>query len=171
MIAPPEVAAAGISAVAAACGAHPDTVAQGDRELDYPEPIAGRVRRPGAGRPPVSVTDPGLLEALDALVDPGSRGDPESPLRWTTKSTAKLAAELSAAGHRVSARTVARLLKQAGYSLQANTKTVEGAQHPDRDAQFAYLNGQATTLQATGDPVISVDTINCTATTRPTAPT
>jgi len=148
----------GITAVAAASGAHPDTVAQGVRELDYPEPIPGRVRRPGAGRRPVSVTDPALVAALDALVDPESRGDPQSPLRWTTKSTAKLAAELTAAGHRVSARTVARLLKQSGYSLQANTKTVEGGQHADRDAQFGYLNAQAARFQAAGDPVISVDT-------------
>ena len=148
----------GITAVAAVCGAHSDTVAQGVRELDYPEPIPGRVRRPGAGRPPVSVTDPAVSVALDGLVGPDSRGDPESPLRWTTKSTAKLAAELTAAGHRVSARTVAKLLKHAGYSLQANAKTVDGAQHVDRDAQFAYINARAGEFQAVGDPVISVDT-------------
>lgn len=148
----------GITAVAAAGGVHPDTVAQGVRELDYPEPIPGRVRRPGAGRPRVTSTDPGLVQALDALVEPGSRGDPESPLRWTTKSTAKLSVELTAAGHRVSARTVARLLKASGYSLQANAKAVEGRQHPDRDAQFGYLNTQATRFQTAGDPVISVDT-------------
>ena len=148
----------GIKLVAAVGGVHPDTVAQGVRELDYDEPIPGRVRRPGAGRPPMAVTDPDLVAALDALVDPVSRGDPESPLRWTTKSTAKLAAELTAIGHRVSARTVAKLLKQAGYSLQANSKTIEGAQHPDRDAQFGYLNTQVERFQANGDPVISVDT-------------
>jgi Rhodopirellula transposase DDE domain len=148
----------GIKLVAAAGGVHPDTVAQGVRELDYGEPIPGRVRRPGAGRPPMALTDPDLVAALDALVDPVSRGDPESPLRWTTKSTAKLAAELTAMGHRVSARTVAKLLKQAGYSLQANSKTLEGAQHPDRDAQFGYLNTQVARFQADGDPVISVDT-------------
>jgi hypothetical protein len=148
----------GIKLVAAAGEVHPDTVAQGVRELDYDEPIPGRVRRPGAGRPPMAVTDPALVTALDALVDPVSRGDPESPLRWTTKSTAKLAAELTAMGHRVSARTVAKLLKQAGYSLQANSKTLEGAQHQDRDAQFGYLNTQVERFQADGDPVISVDT-------------
>ena len=148
----------GIKLVAAAGGVHPDTVAQGVRELDYDEPIPGRVRRPGAGRPAMAVTDPDLVAALDALVDPVSRGDPESPLRWTTKSTAKLAAELTAMGHRVSARTVAKLLKQAGYSLQANSKTLEGAQHRDRDAQFGYLNTQVERFQADGDPVISVDT-------------
>ncbi len=148
----------GIKLVAAAGGVQPDTVAAGVRELDYDEPIPGRVRRPGAGRPPMAVTDPDLVAALDALVDPVSRGDPESPLRWTTKSTAKLTAELTAMGHRVSARTVAKLLKAAGYSLQANSKTIEGAQHPDRDAQFSYLNTHVERFQADGDPVISVDT-------------
>lgn len=148
----------GIKLVAQAAGVHPDTVAQGVRELDDDEPIPGRVRRPGAGRPPMALTDPDLVAALDALVDPLTRGDPESPLRWTTKSTAKLAAQLRARGHRVSARTVAKLLKQAGYRLQANSKTREGAQHPDRDAQFGYLNTQVQRFQADGDPVISVDT-------------
>jgi hypothetical protein len=148
----------GIKLVAAAAGVHPDTVAHGVRELDSDEPIPGKVRRPGAGRPPIAVTDPDLVAALDALVDPVSRGDPQSPLRWTTKSTAKLAGELTALGHRVSAQTVAKLLKGAGYSLQANSKTLEGAQHPDRDAQFGYLNTQVQRFLADGDPVISVDT-------------
>src|SRR5664279_3358670 len=148
----------GVKAVAAACGAHPDTVAQGLRELDYDEVIPGRVRRPGAGRPSKKVSDPELAVALDRLVDPGTRGDPESALRWTTKSTTKLAEELTGAGHRVSPRTVARMLKESGYSLQANTKTVEGMQHADRDAQFGYLNSQAGQFQGAGDPVISVDT-------------
>ncbi len=148
----------GIKTVAAATRAHPDTVAQGVRELDYPEPIPGRIRRPGAGRKSASATDPGMLDALDALVDPVTRGDPESALRWTTKSTPKLAAELTAQGHKVSATTVAKLLKESGYSLQANAKAVEGKQHPDRDAQFEYLNMQAMLFTAAGDPVISVDT-------------
>ena len=148
----------GVKLVAAAAAVHPDTVAHGVREVDGIEPIPGRVRRPGAGRPPMTVNDPDLVAALDALVDPVSRGDPQSPLRWTTKSTAKLAAELCARGHRVSARTVAKLLKQAGYSLQANSKTIEGGQHPDRDAQFDYLNTHVEGFQADGDPVISVDT-------------
>jgi hypothetical protein len=148
----------GITVVAAACGAHPDTVAQGVRELDYTEPVAGKVRRPGAGRPKSVLTDPGLGPALDALVDPVTRGDPESPLRWTTKSTAKLAAELTGQGHRVSASTVAGMLKDAGYSLRANAKTIEGNQHPDRDAQFIYLAEMAAAFQEAGDPVISVDT-------------
>lgn len=148
----------GIKLIAAAAAVHPDTVAQGVRELDHDEPIPGRVRRPGAGRPPMVLRDPDLVDALDALVDPVTRGDPESPLRWTTKSTAKLAAQLTAGGHRVSPRTVAKLLKEAGYSLQGNAKTLEGSQHPDRDAQFGYLNAHVERFQAGGDPVISVDT-------------
>ena len=148
----------GIKVVALAVGAHPDTVAQGVRELDYPEALPGRVRRPGAGRPAAGIADPALWDALDALVDPVTRGDPESALRWTTKSTTKLAGELVATGHRVSPSTVGKLLKANGYSLQANTKTIEGKQHLDRDAQFGYLNDQATAFGVTGDPVISVDT-------------
>src|SRR6478736_1263748 len=148
----------GIKVVAAAVGAHPDTVAQGVRELDYPDGIPGRVRRPGAGRPAAGAADPGLWEALDALVDPVTRGDPESVLRWTTKSTSNLARELAATGHRVPPSTVGKLLKANGYSLQANAKTIEGNQHVDRDAQFGYLNDQATAFGVTGDPVISVDT-------------
>jgi len=126
--------------------------------LDYPDPIPGRVRRPGGGRPSAAVTGPTLWEALDALVDPVTRGDPESALRWTTKSTTKLAGELAASGHQASPSTVAKLLKANGYSLQANSKTIEGNQHVDRDAQFNYLNDQATAFTAAGDPVISVDT-------------
>ncbi len=102
--------------------------------------------------------DPGLLAALDALVEPTSRGDPTSPLRWTCKSTRTLADELGAQGHPVSARTVARLLAGMDYSLQATSTQVEGAQHPDRDGQFRYLNEQATAQLAAGQPVISVDT-------------
>ena len=118
----------------------------------------GRTRKPGGGRKRVTESDPELGPALLALVEPGSRGDPESPLRWTTKSVRRLRAELGAAGHVVSAPTVAKLLKAEGFSLQANVKTIEGAQHPDRDAQFRYLNDQARDHIAAGDPVISVDT-------------
>ncbi len=103
-------------------------------------------------------TDRGLVDALLALVEPTRRGDPESPLCWTTSSTRKLADELTAAGHKVGPDTVARLLREQGFSLQANSKTLEGADHPDRDAQFSYLNDQATDHLNTGDPVISVDT-------------
>ena len=101
--------------------------------------------------------DAGVLPALEALVDPATRGDPMSPLRWTTKSTAHLARELTGQGHAVTARTVASLLAAAGYSLQGNAKTVEGKQHPDRDAQFRYINAQVTAFQDDGSPVISVD--------------
>ena len=111
----------------------------------------------GGGRPALADTDAGLTPALEALVDPATRGDPMSPLRWTTKSTAHLAGELTGQGHQVTARTVASLLAAAGYSLQGNAKTVEGKQHPDRDAQFRYINEQVTAFQDDGSPVISVD--------------
>jgi Rhodopirellula transposase DDE domain len=119
--------------------------------------LIGRTRRPGGGRKPAAESDPDLGPALLALVEPGSRGDPESPLRWTTKSLRRLQGELAAAGHRASAPTVAKLLRAEGFSLQANAKTIEGAQHPDRDAQFRYLNDQAVDHIGAGDPVISVD--------------
>ena len=117
----------GIKVVAAAVKAHPDTVAQGVRELDYPDAIPGRVRRPGGGRPAAGVTDPTLWQALDALVDPVTRGDPVSVLRWTTKSTSKLAGELAATGHQVSPTTVGKVLKANGYSLQGNAKTLKAS--------------------------------------------
>jgi Rhodopirellula transposase DDE domain len=106
----------------------------------------------------VANLDPGLRPALLALVEPGTRGDPMSPLRWTTKSTRKLAAELTRQGHRISADTVADVLRQEGFSLQGNAKTIEGRQHPDRDAQFRYINDQVAGRLAAGQPVISVDT-------------
>jgi hypothetical protein len=118
----------------------------------------GRVRRPGGGRKSPARQDPDLVPALLALVEPDERGDPESPLRWTTKSLRRLAEELTRQGHPVSAPTVGRLLKREGFSLQANAKTLEGAQHPDRDAQFRYLNQQVKDHQADGEPVVSVDT-------------
>ncbi len=135
-----------------------DTVGKGAAELEKGIVADGRVRAPGAGGKPVEQIDPGLWPALDALVDPVSRGDPMSALRWTTKSTVKLAEELTARGHRVAPGTVARLLKDHDYSLQANAKTLEGTQHPDRDAQFGYLNDQLSAFLADGSPVISVDT-------------
>ena len=118
----------------------------------------GRVRRPGAGQVPILEREPGLWEDLERLVDPVTRGDPESPLRWTSKSGAKLAEGLRAMGHEVVDRTVLRLLKVNGYRLQANKKTREGAQHPDRDAQFEHINQTVTTAIQAGEPVISVDT-------------
>jgi transposase len=148
----------GIAAVASATGASRSRISAGVAELEAGRAPLRRVRREGGGRKTVTVADPALLSALLALVEPTRRGDPESPLCWTTLSTRKLAGELTAAGHRVGADTVARLLREQGFSLQANTKTIEGGQHPDRDAQFSYLNDQATEHLAAGDPVISVDT-------------
>ncbi len=109
----------------------------------------GRVRRSGAGNKPLTETHPGIEEALERLVEGGTRGDPQSPLRWTSKSAAKLAEGLRELGHDVAGRTVARLLRRMGYSLQANRKTLEGARHPDRDAQFEHINAAvAAALQA-----------------------
>ncbi len=148
----------GIRAVARAAGAREGTVARGLRELQRGEALPGRVRRSGGGRKRAADLDAGLRPALLALVEPEERGDPESPLRWTTKSTRTLAAELGRQGHRVSADTVGDLLREEDFSLQANAKTIEGSQHPDRDAQFGYINQQAKDFQAASDPVISVDT-------------
>ena len=121
------------------------------------EPL-GRARRPSGGRKRAAELDPGLRPALLALVEPQERGDPMSPLRWTVKSTRNLAAELSRQGHRVGAGTVGDLLREEGFSLQGNAKTIEGQRHPDRDAQFRYISEQARAHQGTADPVISVDT-------------
>ena len=148
----------GIAAVARASGSSRSRIGQGVAELESGIAPSGRVRRPGGGRKPAAVTDPGLVATLLALVEPTRRGDPESALCWTTLSTRKLAAELTAAGHPVSHETVAQLLRAQGFSLQANAKTIEGNQHPDRDGQFSYLNDQAGEHLAAGQPVISVDT-------------
>jgi hypothetical protein len=149
----------GVSAVAQATGLARNTIAAGLRELRAPARLdAERIRRPGAGRRPLTATDPGLAAALDALVEPATRGDPQSPLRWTCKSTRRLADALTCRGHPVGPRTVARLLRQAGYSLQANRKTREGCHHPDRDAQFAFINDRVRRYRRRGWPVLSVDT-------------
>src|SRR3982751_3761314 len=132
----------GIRVVARAAGVAENTVSRGMSDLDAGEQPLGRTRRPGAGRKRLSDLDPGLRLALLALVEPDERGDPMSPLRWTTKSTRTLAAELTAQGHRIGADTVADLLREEGFSLQGNAKTIEGRQHPDRDAQFRYINEQ-----------------------------
>jgi len=148
----------GIRLVALAAGVREATVSLGVAELEAGAEPLGRVRRPGGGRKRSADADPGLVPALLALVEPDERGDPESPLRWTVKSTRTLAAELTARGHKVSADTVAGLLRGQGFSLQANAKTIEGTRHPDRDAQFRYVNAQVRAHQDAGDPVISVDT-------------
>ena len=152
----------GVTIVARATSLSRTTITAGLRELALPVEQrtleAQRVRRPGAGRPRLLVVDRELLAALEALIEPGTRGDPESPLRWTCKSTRRLADELTQHRHPVAARTVASLLREAGYSLQANRKTREGSQHPDRNAQFEYLNGQVKRFLNRGQPAISVDT-------------
>src|SRR5207247_6490528 len=122
------------------------------------QPEHQRFRRPGGGRRPITETDPSLMKDLESLVDPVTRGDPESPLRWTSKSLAKLAAELRAKGHSIGPTKVGQLLYQRGYSLQANKKTKEGSQHPDRNAQFEHINAQAQAFLGRDQPVISVDT-------------
>jgi hypothetical protein len=149
----------GVRAVARAAGVSETTVRAGVFELEAGEdPLPdGRVRRPGGGRRRIEDLDSGLVPALLALVEPDERGDPASPLRWTTKSLRNLAVELTRQGHPVSAPTVGRLLREQGFSLLANVKTLEGRQHPDRDAQFRYINEQVKRHQAVGQPVISVD--------------
>jgi len=153
----------GISTVASATGMSRATIRKGIHEVqhtfgDLAEQLRGeRVRQPGAGRPHLTAQDPTLLLALKHLIDPATRGDPMSPLLWTSKSTRKLAEQLQRQGHHVSYRTVARLLQDLGFSLQANRKTREGKQHPDRDAQFAYINKKVRSFQRRGQPVISVD--------------
>jgi hypothetical protein len=153
-----ELGRGGISAVSRVCGLSRPTITKGMRELDEAPLPAGRVRRAGAGRPRIEVSDPELVARLDALVEPLSRGDPESPLRWTSKGTRVLAEELTAAGHPVSHETVAQLLRALDYSLQSTRKTVEGTQHPDRDAQFRFINEEVRKALAAKRPVISVDT-------------
>jgi len=148
----------GIAAVASATGASRSRISLGVAELEAGVAPLGRARREGGGRKSLTETDPELISALLALVEPTRRGDPESALCWTTKSTRNLADELTAAGHKVGPDTVARLLREKAFSLQGNSKTLEGTSHPDRDAQFSYLNDQATAHLTAGDPVISVDT-------------
>ena len=148
----------GVRIVAQAAGTSETTVRKGVDELEAGEAPLGRVRRRGGGRKKAAEVDPGLRPALLALVEPDMRGDPMSALRWTVKSTRQLADELGRQGHPVCADTVGGLLREEGFSLQGNAKTLEGKQHPDRDAQFRYINEQAKQYQDTGDPVISVDT-------------
>src|SRR5438445_138409 len=149
----------GISVVSRATGVSRRAITVGLAELHAPQAApAHRVRRPGGGRKRAVQTDRTLQDDLERLIDPVTRGDPESPLRWTCKSVRKLAAELRRLGHTTSHRLVAELLHALGYSLQANRKTLEGTTHPDRNAQFEYINRQVRAFLRTGDPVISVDT-------------
>ncbi len=157
-----ELGRGGIAIVVRATGLSRATIARGMRELKQPESqriaLAQRIRCTGAGRKSRTFSDPDLTTALEALIEPATRGDPQSPLRWTCKSIRRLAGELTQQGHEVSPNTVAKLLRDAGYSLQANRKTREGASHPDRDAQFEHINATVKQMHAGGDPAISVDT-------------
>ena len=147
----------GVTTVSKTSGLSRPTVTKAISEL-HEEPLAsGRVRKEGAGRRSAAEADPGLERALDALVDPESRGDPESPLRWTIKSTRQLASALADGGRPVAPNTVRSLLYRLGYSLQSNAKVAEGAQHPDRNAQFGYINEQVRRHLRRGEPVVSVD--------------
>jgi hypothetical protein len=159
----------GVTVVAKATGLSRTTIGEGMRELrertdlgiedeSYISELPTRVRHPGGGRHPLKVNDPTLVRDLEALIEPTTRGDPQSPLRWTCKSTRNLAEALSRQGHRVSYQTVAVLLHELGYSLQALRKTREGGSHPDRDAQFRHINRQVIAFQERGQPVVSVDT-------------
>jgi hypothetical protein len=149
----------GVALVARVTGISEDTIRRGQAELEVVDRLEpGRVRRRGGGRRPVVETDPEVLQDLERLIDPVTRGDPESPLRWTSKSLPKLRDALVQMGHEISEGTLGKLLKGLGYRLQANQKTREGSQHPDRDAQFEHINETVKTALATGEPVISVDT-------------
>jgi hypothetical protein len=153
-----ELGRRGVRVVADAVAVSPDTVRRGRDELDDPQPLeVGRSRAPGGGRKRAEEHQLGLVAALDALVEPESRGDPMTALRWTSKSLRTLAGELAAQGYQVSATLVGRLLHEAGYSLQGNAKTVEGTQHPDRDVQFRHIHETVTEYAVAGDPVISID--------------
>ena len=148
----------GDALVSDATGLSHPTIRKGRGELESGGAEHGRIRRPGAGRPDIKQSQPGIKQALEKLVDPVTRGDPESPLRWTCKSRAKLATALSSAGWKVSSTTVGRLLHELGYRLQSVRKSREGASHPDRNAQFEHINSKAEEFLQRGQPVISVDT-------------
>ena len=153
-----ELGYGGISRVSRACGLSRVTLTKGVQELREAPLAPGRIRRRGGGRRALTAHDPGLAPALDALVEPTARGDPESPLRWTCKSARTLAAELAARRHPASHTKVAELLREGGYSLQGHRKTEEGGDHPDRDAQFRQINRAVKRALRAGEPVISVDT-------------
>lgn len=148
----------GDALVSSATGLARETIRNGRRELEAGVEVTGRVRKSGAGRPDIEQTQPGITQALEQLVDPVTRGDPESPLRWTCKSRAQLAAALSKNGWTISSTTVGILLNELGYSLQSVQKSREGMAHPDRNAQFEHINATARNFQRSKQPVISVDT-------------
>ena len=149
----------GIAAVARVTRIATSTIGRGLKDLEASASLSpGRVRRPGGGRKPLTETDSRLLDDLNALVEPDARGDPMSPLRWTCKSLRRLAAELKQLGHKISHTVVGELLKEQKFSLQANRKTREGADNPDRDAQFRFINDAVETALAEHRPVISVNT-------------
>ena len=149
----------GVSLVSRASGLSRQTITQGIREIKAGlSDLSGRVRRPGAGRKPIAVSDPTILSSLEAIIDCQTRGDPQSPLRWICKSTRAIALALSKKRHPVSHTKVAQLLHELNYSLQSNRKTEEGEDHPDRDAQFRHINAAVKTCLAQNIPVISVDT-------------
>lgn len=153
-----EMGYGGVSRVSRACGLSRVTITKAIQELDEPPLAPGRIRRPGGGRPALLDLDPDLVGMLEGLVEPLSRGDPDSPLRWTSKSTRTLAAELTAQDHPISHEKVAQLLRTMDYSLQGNRKTEEGNDHPDRDAQFLHINEQVRRALRRRTPVVSVDT-------------
>lgn len=148
----------GIEAASQATGIARSTIGRGLKDLNDPASLWGEVRRPGSGRPALTETDATLLEDLRQLLEPATKGDPMRPLRWVSKSHAKLAAALCAMGHQVSKSTIPKLLGSLQYCRQVNRKTLESVRNPDRDAQFEHINAAALTMQAAGKPVISIDT-------------
>ncbi len=148
----------GIAAASQATGIARSTIGRGLKDLDDPASLSGAVRRPGSGRPALTETDATLLEDLGQLLEPATKGDPMRPLRWVSKSHAKLAAALCAMGHQVSKSTIPKLLEALQYCRQVNCKTLESVRNPDRDAQFEHINSATIAMQAAGKPVISIDT-------------
>ena len=148
----------GIAAASQATGIARSTIGRGLKDLDDPASLSGAVRRPGSGRPALTETDATLLEDLGQLLEPATKGDPMRPLRWVSKSHAKLAAALCAMGHQVSKSTIPKLLEALQYCRQVNRKTLESVRNPDRDAQFEHINSATIAMQAAGKPVISIDT-------------
>jgi hypothetical protein len=148
----------GVSLVRRACGLSRKAIAKGIHEIEAGVAWAGRVRRPGAGRKPITVSDPRLVDTLEAMIDSQTRGDRESPVRWICQSTRTIVKALARRKHPVSHAKVAQILHQLDYSLQSNRKTEEGQDHPDRDAQFRHINAAVKRYLACGWPVVSVDT-------------